>query len=84
MLLSEIHTLKVEHGFKVREGLLEMLSRLYPELSFVHVFTTNFLIVLLSSRHAQELCIGLEQVPQMEVLKTHTILVLDACIAAIL
>lgn len=84
MLLCEIHSLQVQHGFKVREGLLEMLARLDPELSFVHVFTTNVLVVLLCFRHAQELSIGLKQVPQVEMLEAHTILVLDACVASIL
>ena len=84
MLLSEIHSLEVEHDFKVREGLFEMLARLDPELRLIHVFTTNVLIVLLCFRHAQELSIGLKQVPQVEMLEAHTILVLDACVAAIL
>ena len=84
MLLCKIHSLKVEHGFKVREGLLEMLTCLDPELRLIHVFTTNVLIVLLCFRHAQKLCIGLEEVPQVEVLETYTILILDACVASIL
>ena len=60
-----------------------MLSCLNPELSFIHIFTTNVLIVLLGFGHAQELCIFLEQVPQVEVLESHTVLVLEACIACI-
>ena len=55
-----------------------MFSCLLPELSFIHVFAADVLVVLLGSGHAQELCIRLEKVPQMEVLEAHAILVLEA------